>query len=174
MSITGLLGSDNKALNTLLVTFEALVFLALSVLFWAYLPSLLDRWFYGPAEQTIEGVKVVRSTAVWIYVLLAVLYLLAIAVWWSPSRSADEESEVRGFAVALAVALIVLGIWIENRYGALTTAGRQFAAVLKGKGVEDEPKLPETGSEESPAAPATPATAPQTAPDTPDDWEAEA
>ncbi len=59
----------------------------------------------------------------WSQLLIGSLYLVVVLSYWSPGDQQDCEAELRGFALFLVVAVIVLTVVLNATYGVLASIG---------------------------------------------------
>ena len=67
---------------------------------------------------------------VWGWILAGAAYLLIVTVYWAPGEKEDNEAELAGFVLFLAISAVVGGVLLESWFGALSGAVKTFWEVL--------------------------------------------
>ena len=91
---------------------ESLVFLALTSAYFAGVPRLWSLLTGGPSA--------------WAWVIPGAVYLAGVTIYWAPGEEKVNESEIRGFVVAVLLVALVGAVYIEAKHGLLSAAVATF------------------------------------------------
>ena len=113
-----------------------MVYLGLRSYWVALLETLLlalftAAWFLG---LPFVAAKAFESMPVGAWTVLGALYLLTVTIWWAPGEAADNDVELAALLTVFLFCLLVVGIYAEKRYGAISVAIREFNAILQTRG----------------------------------------
>ncbi len=77
---------------------------------------------FGSVEPAAmhEAISLIGALPLWVVLLLGFGYLLLIIFYWTPGETKDCGVELQGFAVFLAVVLVVGGLMLQWRFSAFT------------------------------------------------------
>jgi len=86
------------------------------------------------ADRVGKPLRPDAGIPVWLWVVLAVGYLLIVTVWWSPGDEKANNTELIALAVVVVVAAIAGGIFVEHKYGGISGTWDTFWQILKHHG----------------------------------------
>ncbi len=121
MSFIRLFGVRSFWVALPLAVLEVIVFFALSVAYFVGPPAL---------HKTLTG----SAMSIWLWVAQALVYLLAVTIWWTPGQKASNDAELLALTMVLATGLIAGGIYIQTRYGIISELPSDFWRIVATKG----------------------------------------